>query len=463
MKKLALVVLIALFTLIGWHYQIKKSKNEYIQRFEEFFSNSLYKASIVLDEDSDSKGKMVLIRQIPNRRLKNEVDIKINLDYGPLILDPLSIAKVKLEGNSDILNFFTQESKEEFKKYLKKNSKVIISSKLLFNNKIKSQVVITPLFLEDQNGILKSQNIEIKSSFDKNLIGDSRLFSKNISLELKKDNIKIALNSALFKVNVLKREKNLIFFKNLLEVDEVDIFKKDYIKNAKLKLSFKNSLIEDDKNSSRVHYTISLDTKALDNYTKTLFKDIKEEELKVEILSLGKEGLIKFLDLLEKEEELNQKIQKALLLKDDYKLQSAIFYKEEMINQELPKVINKLIIPKLTTLNFKLKFLREHQNKINIKMQYDGEPLEGDWLNAIIAVGAKGFKNISANVDIAIEKSFILEFEPAVGIIIEAMKNKGYVKENNGLYLFRAKLKDGKVFIDNKAMPIEQFILSIIL
>lgn len=437
------------------------SENSYIQKVTNFYENvSGNLVKLVPQKSGDGYD----IKIVPNsysleELFKKDAKIHISVDEGPLITSPsFGFGKAGLESKGNILNLLKDDIAKEIKKDLKDGIKYKYEGKISFSNELKDSLVINPLVANLEDAKFQTSPIVTKSEIN---LDD---FTGKTQISVDKIELKPTKEKGIFKLDKLKAiveitqkpiDDIFLFGKYKLNIDNIEF-------KAKLPKGYQEFQAKIDLNSEAK----KVDEKLLDSKTEmsletnnqntiALLKGIKKIDLELEFKNLGIDGAILLQKISQKLQEAQENMIKATQKNDDVLLQKAILETTEYTNK-LTEAINKLIIKDKSKIIVDLELQSLKKSYIKVDLLYKGEPISGDFNSAMISLAAQGLNLFNGDFDIALEGDLIISINPLAPLILDMLKQKGFVTFKDGIYRLKGQLKDGKIIINGKSYTLQE-------
>ena len=426
------------------------------------FHNTIFNNAINFVAKESKNGYEITIKPISypyNTFLKDNATIHIAVDEGPLILNPsFGIGKAGLEANIDILNILNSDIAIPLKRKFKDGLKYKYIGKISFDNDLDESFEFKPInLINDDTNIsiskgkfnISSNLDEIKPTFSANIDYIKLTPTTNLDSYIEFDNIKYVAKATNPPV-----ENYLLFVDSKIDFGKIIIKYNDrglvYVEGS---LSLVGNI--EKVNETLSNFTLKEEFKTANKDTIALFKGVKSNSFEFSLKSVGTKGLIGLIKLQEEQDNIQQELIKASKNNDDIAMQKAIIKMSELSNKFV-YVFNDLLIGGKSKIVSTLKLNSDNTSYIKLDLLYKGKPLSGNITSALILLGAQGLNLFDGNIEAKIDSNLANSINPMSSLILGMLQSKGLIKMKNGIYELKAKLKDGKVIINNKSYTLQE-------
>ena len=409
----------------------------------------------------------LLKKQIKNI-LKLPIDTNIDITYGPIVYLPnrISFAKLGIENNILISSLIKKEALAEYKSVFPNDIEVKSSSIISFDKRADDKIDIDIKRVIDHQKSLEYRLTPIRVSRDYNintLLGTNKLHIDRVSIkDLETNKVLLDANSidAKFRLDTIAKS-GLIYGAYTLKGDTTFyIDNLSSINSIKVSSYSSVNLTKVDNNYSNLKIENSL--KALDKITSHIAFDINSTKTVINIQNLGSRGLVELIEL----QKLKIQNQKAMLIASssgDMEALAKALANISTIENRLIPTINHLLIKGKTKIALKEYITTNRSSYIDLNATYMGEPLRGDIMNALVMLAANADRLFNAHLNLKLEKSLTKRLYPQASWILDAMSKKSLAKIENGYYILKADLIDGKIIINNTKYAPQELIMLILM
>ncbi len=415
-----------------------------------------------------SDGYDVVIKPLvmPYKNLfKKDATIHIKVDEGPLITTPsFGFGKAGLESDGALADLLREDIASDIKKTFKDGIKYKLTGKVSFGNDLNEKIEIEPLEYKGRDSVVKVSKtvLNIKGNLDKIIPTTSGKIdyikvipnSKNEGFEL--DNL--TFNSQATEPPL---DGYLVFGKNHMEIEHFNF--KAKAQNRFLNIDGKIKIDGNIKKVSNKLCNFYLKEEVTTNNKDTiaLLKGVKRNLFEIDFQNIGIDGLLGLIKLQKEQEAIQEELIKASQKNDDIAMQKAIVKLTDLNNKLVP-IYNSFMLKDKSRIVAKLELESDKINYIKVNLLYKAEPISGDISSAFIMLAAQGLAIFDGDIEAKVDGTLANSINPMASLIFGMLQSKGLITMKNGVYELKAKLKDGKIIINNKSYTLQELSATIL-
>ncbi len=399
-----------------------------------------------------------------NPALKEIINSKfmhINVDEGPIVTTPeFTLAKAGLSAKGSIFDFFAPEAVADINKSLKEKIQYNYEGIVSFGGELKEKFTIAPIENITDKGVkFSSSSLEAKGTTDlETLKGTTTIKLEHLTVSDKSTNGEATLKDLKIENTITDEpvDSILLFGDTSFNVKEFSFKARNINKpiEAKMTLHMGSSIKKVDKEFLNGEF--NLEVKALDAKTIALLQGVQSSKLNILFKNFGTQGVLEFLKLSQKLQEINADMAAASKSGNDIELQKAIIESTDMANSLVP-IVNKLLIKDKSGFKIDWQLHSTKESFVKVDLLYKGEPLSGNNMqSAFISLMAQQLALVDGSFDIALERSLIVKMNPLSILFLDMLKQKGFISVKDSVYRVKGELKGGKIILKGKAYTIEE-------
>jgi len=142
-------------------------------------------------------------------------------------------------------------------------------------------------------------------------------------------------------------------------------------------------------------------------------------------------------------------------------MQKAIVKLTELNNKLVP-IYNSFMISGKSRIIANLELESDKLSYIKVNLLYKAAPISGDISSAFILLAAQGLAIFDGDIEAKVDGTLANSINPMASLILGMLQSKGLITMKNGVYELKAKLKDGKVIINNKSYTLQELSAAIL-
>jgi hypothetical protein len=461
MRKRLLVILVILVTgYLGVSSYISSHTKKYLDEIIDAYNRMEYGVTEFTLKEYDEDRAVV---RVENLESKEWFDLNTTIEHGPTLSSRATIALLNIEAKKRLTEILSEEDAESLKKFLKRPVEIKYNGVLDFMHIMHEDIVFSKFNIQDNHTKLYVSPISLKSDYVlKNLAGKTTISANRISIKDTKTGGSLDVKKMLIKILIEgSKPKTPIYGEYSIESDDIRFYETPtdgvHIHMAS-KLDVKVKKVTD--KYSDIEFKISAQAK--DETTEENWLGIKSLNLEVSMKNLGVEGMQEIYKVQEEQNKIQARLQKALIDKDDVAMQKSII-EMQRLESAWVTVYNKLLIKNNTRFTIKKIVEAEKKNHIFIDLLFTGDKLSGDNIGAMVALGANVDKLFKGDVDIAIQKSIVEKLHRESIFLLDNMVKKRLAEFKDGLYIFKAKIENGKIIVNGTEYSPQEFAMTILI
>ena len=475
LKIIGIILLIYIVTMIYISSNAKKEFESYIDSMNRLTPS--IKTKISSFEGGITGAKTTVRTEIIDPMLKKQVEqilkLPINTDmelkFGPLILlsNHLYLGAVGTQKSMLISSLIRDNAIKDYKSAFPDDIKVDMQTIISLTSKAKEYIdVDIKRMVDNQEGIEYDLTpLKISRDYDLfSLLGINRLYIKNLAIKELSSNKTLATVdgiSATFKLKSIS-DGGLIYGDYTIGADSIDIVLDTPNGMQSIKFSTRGEISLSQADMEFADLRVAGRVKALDNRTKSITMGIESTQTEIRLQNLGSKGLEELIELQKKRME-NQRLLVIATESGDAQLLGRALANMAKLDNGFVPVINHTLIKGKSKIDIKEEFSTDKDSYIHLNATYMGDPLKGDIMNAFVMLASRADRLFNAHLDLKIEKSLAKKLYPQASWILDAMVDKGMAKLENGYYILKADMQDGKIIINSTKYAPQEFLMLILM
>ncbi len=402
-----------------------------------------------------------------NQILKLPIETDMRLKYGPLVYlaDNIHLAVAGTQKSMKISSMIKDDALNQYKSVFPDDININLYSLISFSNKAKESMKIDIKKVLDNQEDLEFDLTPIKIDRDYDIYtlkGINKLHIDNLKIyELTNKELLGSLNNinSSFKLDAISKD-GLVYGDYNIGAEQITINTEKQNQSIKFSSKSKISL----KNSDKEYATLKIESKlkTLNPTAKTLAMGINSAKTVIQLHNLGQKGLEKLLTL-QKRRIQNQRAMQIAAAKGDSKALGRALANIARLDNEFVPVLNHIFIKGKSQIDIDEEIQSDKKSHITLNATYMGEPLSGDIMNALVVLASRADRLFNAHLDIKLEKSLTQKLYPQASWILDSMVNKAMAKDENGFYILKADMKDGKIIINHTKYAPQELIMLILM
>jgi len=396
---------------------------------------------------------------------KKDATIHIKVDEGPLITSPsFGFGKAGLQASGALADLLRSDIANDIKKTFKDGIKYKLTGKVSFGDDLREHIEVEPLEYKGKDSVVKvsKSSFDIKGNLDK-IIPTTSGKIDYIKVLPNSKNEGFELNNFTFNSQATEPPLDgyIIFGKNHMEVEHFNF--KAKAQNQFLNIDGKIKIDGDIKKVSNklCNFHMKEEVSTDNKDTIALLKGVKRNLFELNLQNVGIDGLVGLIKLQKEQEQIQEELIKASKKNDDVAMQKAIVKLTDLNNKLVP-IYNSFMISGKSRIIANLELESDKLSYIKVNLLYKAAPISGDISSAFILLAAQGLAIFDGDIEAKVDGTLANSINPMASLILGMLQSKGLITMKNGVYELKAKLKDGKVIINNKSYTLQELTAAIL-